>query len=949
MGDAGAVNIRISVRNLVEFLLRSGDIDRRGGRVDTDAMAEGSRAHRKIQKEGGPGYHAEVPLSHTLNFSQDGYLLTIEGRADGVLYTEDGIVIDEIKGVRRDVTKMEGPVPVHAAQAMCYAWMELSDLREEYEGKSQPVLEGIDLGPKALTRITVQMTYTDLETGTIRRMTSSYFWEELDSWFQDLTGQYRRWAKFTVDHRARRQDTVRKVEFPYPYREGQRTLVASVYRTIEQKKQLFIQAPTGSGKTMATVFPAVRAIGEGMGERIFYLTAKTIARTAAEDAFALLRSAGMDFLTVTITAKEKVCPLMTGDSPENENTAGPPCNPMECPRARGHFDRVNDAVYEMLTAGTSFRRPDILRQAERWNVCPFEMTLDLTEWVDAIICDYNYVFDPSAKLQRFFGTGTRGGDAIFLIDEAHNLVERGRSMYSADLTQEEFRSLGRVLKKRHTGAALVRALNACSRSLSAMWRQAGGEGRPAEDDGAKAAGDGFDGKAAENAAGAGFAAGADIACHPESADGGTAEDDAKAGFAARQIRPGVFEVPGAGVLSLRLQILTQAIEEYLDKPQSEDLSDEIMALYFRVSEFQGACERMTERYLSTLRRTDADGVGLRISCMDPSADLQECMDRGRAAILFSGTLVPVSYYRSLLSGRKDDYAIYAPSSFDPRNRRILIARDVSTRYKTRTPGMYRRIAAYIRIVARAQSGNYMAFFPSYRMMDEIADLCEEEEDPDTRIVRQKSRMSEREKEEFLGLFRMRSAAGDGGAAGGPAGDGAAEDGAAGNPAGDGGAAGGPAGDSGAAGSPAGDGAAGYGVRTGKCGTLIGFCVMGSAFSEGIDLRNDSLIGVIVAGTGFPQVGEEREILRSWFDRRGMDGFLYSYMCPGLNKVLQAAGRVIRTEQDRGVIVLLDERFAQASYRRFLPGEWKDAEYVTLDNAASRLEQFWKLRYTVTKV
>lgn len=263
--------------------------------------------------------------------------------------------------------------------------------------------------------------------------------------------------------------------------------------------------------------------------------------------------------------------------------------------------------------------------------------------------------------------------------------------------------------------------------------------------------------------------------------------------------------------------------------------------------------------------------------------------------------------------------------------------------------MYRRIAAYIRIVARAQSGNYMTFFPSYRMMDEIADLCEEEEDPDTRIVRQKSRMSEREKEEFLGLFRMRSAAGDGGAAGGPAGDGAAEDGAAGNPAGDGGAAGGPAGDSGAAGSPAGDGAAGYGVRTGKCGTLIGFCVMGSAFSEGIDLRNDSLIGVIVAGTGFPQVGEEREILRSWFDRRGMDGFLYSYMCPGLNKVLQAAGRVIRTEQDRGVIVLLDERFAQASYRRFLPGEWKDAEYVTLDNAASRLEQFWKLRYTVTKV
>ena len=343
-----------------------------------------------------------------------------------------------------------------------------------------------------------------------------------------------------------------------------------------------------------------------------------------------------------------------------------------------------------------------------------------------------------------------------------------------------------------------------------------------------------------------------------------------------------------GTFPVLLLSLSGRIEEYLEQASPGELTDEVTAFYFRVTEFQGACGRATDRYLSYARRCDDGRLQICVRCMDPSADLQECMDRGRAAVLFSATLLPVGYYRSLLSGRQDDYAVYASSSFDPSRRRILIGRDVSTLYRRRSPEMYRRIAAYIRIVTRARSGNYMVFFPSYRMMEETADVFEGEMDPGVLTVRQESGMSEERKEEFLSLF-SRQAEGEGPAQ-----------------------------------------------------TLIGFCVMGSVFSEGIDLRYDSLIGVIVAGTGLPQVGEDRELLKSWFDRRGMDGFFYAYTCPGFSKVMQAAGRVIRTEKDRGVIVLLDERFTQYSYRKLFPREWSDAEYVTLDNAAARLEQFWDL-------
>lgn len=362
--------IRLSVRNLVEFILREGDIDNRTtGSMEKDAMQQGSRIHRKIQRRMGSDYRAEVSLKEI--FPCDGFCLQLEGRADGIFGENNSTFVDEIKAVLRDLNHIKEPVGIHLAQAKCYAYIYAAQ-------------NGLD-------SIGVQMTYCNIETEDIKRFQEVYTIEELTEWMSDLVHKYEKWAKFQIEWKQVRNASIRLTEFPFPYREGQRDLVGSVYRSILRKKKLFIQAPTGVGKTMATVFPAVRAVGEGLGEKIFYLTAKTITRTVAEQAFHTLREQGLKYKVITLTAKEKICFC--------EETE---CNPDACPYAKGHYDRVNDAVFDLITNSNKLTRDVVEEQAKKYTVCPFEMALDLSLWVDAVICDYNYVFDPNAHLKRFF-------------------------------------------------------------------------------------------------------------------------------------------------------------------------------------------------------------------------------------------------------------------------------------------------------------------------------------------------------------------------------------------------------------------------------------------------------------------------------------------------------------------------------------------------------------------
>ena len=816
------MEIKVSVRGLVEFILRSGDIDNRIHQASPDAMQEGGRIHRMIQKSMGPDYHAEVPLSYEKSF--ENYELIIEGRADGILdrYMDEPVsalemgqssflpaerfapMIDEIKGTYRELARMKEPVDVHLAQARCYAAMYLLD--------------------RHYPEVDVRMTYCNMDTEEKKFFDFTYTYAEITGWFFDLIDKYRKWADFECNWGLERTMSIKAVNFPFTYRDGQKDLAAAVYRTIVHKKKLFLEAPTGTGKTISTVFPTVKAMGEGKVSRIFYLTAKTITRTVAEEAFGIMRSGqGLKFKTVTITARDKIC--FVDEATRN-------CNPVACPYAKGHYDRINDAIFDMLTHEDNFDRDTIVSYAKKHEVCPFEMSLDMSLWSDAVICDYNYVFDPFVYLRRFFADGIRH-DYVFLVDETHNLLERGREMYSAVLRKESFLDLKRTIKDFHP--RIVSSLSKCNNALLELKREC--------------------------------------------------DEMVVYNSIERFIQP--------------LDRLSAIMSEYLEDHSEGPFRDEILQFYFEISRFLTIYDLLDDHYVIYGEYAEDGSFLVRLACIDPSRNLSACMSRGVSSILFSATLLPIQYYKSLLGGDEKDFEIYARSVFDPARLGIFIGSDVTSRYSRRSDDMYYKVASYINSVVSARSGNYLIFFPSHQFLEEVYIAYEENfYDPDTTdLLTQKSFMTEEAREDFLGRFSE-----------------------------------------------------GNNLDLSEIihmdmevvedKNVLGFCVMGGIFSEGIDLKYDSLIGVIVVGTGIPMVCNEREVIRNYFDKKGLDGYDYAYKYPGMNKVLQAAGRVIRTSEDIGVVALLDDRFLQPGYRALFPREWKGYKMVLSNSVNNEISRFW---------
>lgn len=751
-----------------------------------------------IQRRMGPEYQAEVGLKYVYNAGE--YEIIVEGRADGII-TEPQVTIDEIKGVFRDIKKMKDAVPVHVAQAKCYAYIYAAQ--------------------NGLKSIRVRMTYCHMETEEIRYFHYDYTWQELQEWFGEVMEQYRKWADYHFAWQKMRQESIKALEFPYPYREGQKELASYVYRTIYHKRKLFIEAPTGVGKTISTVFPAVKAMGEELCGKIFYLTAKTITRTVADHTFALLREHGLKLKSVILTAKDKICFM--------EETE---CNPEHCPYAKGHYDRVNDAMYDMLTHEDVYSREKIEEYAQRHRVCPFEMCLDMSLFADAVICDYNYVFDPHVYLRRFFAEGIKG-DYIFLIDEAHNLVERGRDMYSAVLRKEDFLELKR--KVRAYDERIAKNLDRCNKELLALKREC--ENYKVEE----------------------------------------------------YIDPFVRT----------LTRLSTAIDDYLEDHEDSPVRSDILEFYFEVSHFLEMYELLDENYV-TYSEMESDGSFiLKLFCVNPAKNLRECMQRGRSTILFSATLLPIGYYKTLLGADEGDYEVYAKSVFNPEKMGLYIGSDVTSRYARRGDEEYYRIASYIHEVVRQRHGNYMLFFPSHAFLRNVYEIYMHYFNAEETVecIVQEDYMNEQAREAFLhrftgnedcdlsALIQME-------------------------------------------------------IEVEEDKSLLGFCVMGGIFSEGIDLKSDSLIGAVIIGTGLPQVCNERELLKNYFDGWGENGFDYAYRYPGMNKVLQAAGRVIRTVEDFGIVTLLDERFLSPAYQRLFPREWKNYEIVTVDRIGRRIERFW---------
>lgn len=838
------MEIRISVRRLVEFILRSGDIDNRKV-ASADAMQEGGRIHRMIQRQMGANYYAEVSLRHRFPAGQ--YDIIIEGRADGIMIEPVGersvvpeltdmtipenqlagltVTIDEIKGTYLELGKMKQAVLVHLAQAKCYAYIFAEKNR--------------------LQSIRVRMTYCHMETEEIRYFHFDYTFPELREWFLEVMKQYRKWADYSFAWQNIREKSIKELSFPFPYREGQKELASYVYQTIYHGRKLFIEAPTGVGKTVSTIFPGVKAVGEGLLEKIFYLTAKTITRTVAEETFRLLRERGLRFKTVILTAKEKICFL--------EETE---CNPEACPYAKGHYDRVNDAMFALLTKEESFRRETLEEYARGYQVCPFEMCLDMSLFSDAVICDYNYVFDPHVYLRRFFADKNTG-DYLFLIDEAHNLVERGRKMYSAELVKEDFLSLKRTIKEY---SVMTKKIGAAGTEVSGRSKKAGAEAIVKLE------------KQLEK-------------CNKE--------------FLALKrecVHYKIEETIAPFVMALNR--LNGILEDYLEEHEESPARQEILEFYFSVSHFLMIYDLVDENYVIYSQMGDDGSFLLKLFCVNPAKNLQECMKRGRSTILFSATLLPIQYYKTLLGAEEGDYEVYAKSVFPSEKRGLYIGNDVTSRYARRSEMEYYNIASYIYEIVKNRHGNYMIFFPSHAFLQNVYErFAQYFATEEIECIVQGDRMDERAREEFLNRF-------------------------VGNEDCDL------------------ESVVHMDITMEEEKILLGFCVLGGIFGEGIDLKKDSLIGAVIVGTGLPQVCSEREILKSYFDSWGENGFDYAYRYPGMNKVLQAAGRVIRTAEDVGIVVLLDERFLQPSYQRLFPREWKHYEVISASQAARRIERFW---------
>ncbi|SCW65472.1 Rad3-related DNA helicase [Lachnospiraceae bacterium C10] len=787
--------IRISVRNLVEFVLRSGDIrEGAGGVPSLAAMQEGSRMHRKIQRSQGANYHSEVSLATDLIYPE--YTLRIEGRADGIIYetipgTEEiqedrEVMIDEIKGIYRDLKKMDEAEMLHMAQAKCYAYMFAKE--------------------NHLNNMKVQITYVNLDTEEIKRFTEEFKTEELQRWFLWVVGLYKRWSDFSYHWKRIRTDSIHKLEFPYAYRKGQKELITNVYRSIYHGGLLFMDAPTGSGKTIATLFPGVMAMGQNLVQRIFYLTGKTITGKVAKDTLALLADFGYHGKTVILTAKDKICPL-------EERI----CDPEHCIYAKGHYDRINDAIFDLLISKDMFDRDTIAAFAEERKVCPFELSLDLSSWSDNIIGDVNYVFDPNVYLKRFFAEGSRE-DYLFLIDEAHNLVDRGRRMYSADLMKEDFLRIKKLFVTYNGG--IPAALSRCNKDFLELKRQCEGVVYPTD------------------------AQMAEITRH--------------------------------------LMRLASLMDMFFEKHLDITGIKEIREFYFQVRFFLNIADVADDCYRIYGEILPDQSFVLHLYCVDPGRQLQQRLDQSRASVFFSATMMPLTYYRNLLCRVEHPYAIYAQSHFPQERQKILIGRGVTTTYKNRSMEMYDSYASYIKKILFSKKGNYMIFFPSYGLLHSIAEPLLKELGSEWDVIEQESHMSEQEREAFLEAFTEE-----------------------------------------------------------REKPLAALCVMGGIFGEGIDLTGKRLIGAVIVGVGLPMVSLEQKILQAHFEDVYHQGFDYAYLYPGMNKVLQAAGRVIRTATDAGVVALLDDRYSQMSYRRLFPRHWQSVEEVTMDTVEEKLKSFWE--------
>ncbi len=761
--------LRISVRNLIEFVKRSGDIDR-GFYSNSRAMA-GIYAHQKLQALYSSSYKKEVFLSTSISISD--FNLTVEGRADGIGYDEKTClyVIDEIKSTSRDLDELDYDSNIlHWAQAKTYAYIYAKN--------------------KNLDRINVRLSYFHLPTSQIKKIDHEFSFEELSDFFNELIVSYLEFSKRLTEWKEIRNESIKACRFPFKnYRVGQREMAVAVYNTISKTNKLFVQAPTGIGKSMSVIFPSIKAIGEDKLDKIFYLVSRSTGKITAQDSLFKLMDRGLRIKYLTLTAKEKIC--------INDEVK---CNPKDCPFAKGHFDRVNDAIIDIFDSVDEFKRSNIEKYSRLHLVCPFEFQLDLANFSDFIIGDYNYAFDPIVYLKRFFEGSLES--YVFLVDEAHNLVDRAREMYSAEFNLNDLMLLDEYLPK---SLKINRANNLKAISEFNLL--------------------------------------------------------AKTRFFSYQ----AFEN-----LNEALEKLMYSLNDYLIKYKEDEHYDEILNIYFNLFSYNKIYQYYNKDFVSVKEENT-----IKILCLDSGDIFKDFLKNARASVFFSATLEPLKYYGNLLGADENTYYYKIKSPFDTNKLLVLRDKKILTTYR------YRKnfVADIVRLLKlfTEKKGNYIFFFPSYAYMEMV---YEEYKKIDEKVIIQSRQMTEKDRSEFLLKFKFQ------------------ED-------------------------------------------LRAFAVMGGVFSEGIDLLGKRLIGVAIISVGIPQISFERNILKNHFQKKLKKGYDYAYIYPGMVKVNQSGGRVIRSEDDKGVVLLIDKRFSIEPYSKLLPKHWIVEDFYSDKDIKKRLDEFWK--------
>ncbi|MDX1707614.1 MAG: ATP-dependent DNA helicase [Desulfobacterales bacterium] len=773
--------LKIAVRELVEYVLRSGDLAFEF--VGANRPAEAIRAHQKIQNSRPATYTPEVAISHQVE--TDRFRLDIGGRIDGVYTEATPAIIEEIKTTSRDPSYFtQNENPVHWGQAKTYAYIY---------GRQN----GLD-------DIAVQLTYYQIDTGNHREIKRIYGMSELALFFNDLVTRYLVWAATLADWSECRDASIQDLAFPFDtYRPGQRQMAEEAYRTIGNSGQLLVQGATGIGKTIAVLYPAVKSLVENHDQKIFYLTARTTGQMIAEKAVAELRTKGLKLKSLTLTAKEKIC-----FCPQSA------CHPDECEFSRGHYDRINAAVEDIFKQD-AFTREQIIATARAFRVCPFEFSLELATWSDCVICDYNYSFDPRVYLRRFFQD--ENGAYIFLIDEAHNLVDRSREMFSAEIYKQPVLDVRRQLKK--DMPHVFKSLGRINSWLVKARKKCETAGNPLAEE----------------------------------------------------------SLPEELIPLLRAFLFIT--ERWLQKNIKTAFRQSLLDLYFAISGFIRVAEQYDQSYITCYEKIGKD-LKIRLFCMDPTLHLERSLERCRTALFFSATMTPIEYFKQILGCQPTASHLILPSPFPAENLGLFIADHISTYYRHRDLTL-NQVTRIVSALVEQKSGNYLLYFPSYVYMRKIYDAFTAH-NPHTETILQTPGMSEPEREAFLNRFSRDNRQ-----------------------------------------------------------TLVGFAVMGGIFGEGIDLVGDRLVGAVVVGVGLPGISLERELIKDYFTNTLNAGFEYAYLYPGINRVLQAAGRVIRTEQDRGVVLLIDQRYARYQYKTLLREEWDPIHVQDAQQLAASLQRFWK--------